>query len=379
MITVFYLHGFASSPKSRKADYLRKYLSRYNVEFKTPDLNVPSYEHITLTAQIECLSKEIKNAADGDVYIIASSMGALCALHLMSNANQAITRRVKGLMFLAPSFDFIESRRDILGADKIMEWQKQGSLSVYHYSLGKNVKVSSDLINDILKYDSYKVNIKVPITIIHGKQDKEVSYEQSIQFSQHRNNVSLLIVDSDHSLSSEKQLIWSSIVKELKLFNRYKNNTGILIEEFNMSATIDNNKFKVFHDKFFSILKESYSPYFGDDAHKKRISHSKVFLAFLGSAIPENLVGGSYSKANGKLSALAVLPGYRLQGIGKSLMCHSLKCFDRKYAEVIPNNSVARKLMLSLGFNEVSNENELLNLIEHLNVKFISMREEQAH
>jgi len=48
-----YLHGLASSPLSRKGQVLGERLAPMGVEIIAPDLNVPKFEELTLTAQVE--------------------------------------------------------------------------------------------------------------------------------------------------------------------------------------------------------------------------------------------------------------------------------------------------------------------------------------
>jgi len=48
-----YLHGFASSPKSSKAQYLRDRFAEINLNLNVLDLNQEDFSNLTLTRQIE--------------------------------------------------------------------------------------------------------------------------------------------------------------------------------------------------------------------------------------------------------------------------------------------------------------------------------------
>jgi uncharacterized protein len=82
MQTVIYLHGFASSPASKKATLFRTPMEAHGVRYLVPDLNVPDFEHLTLTAMLERVAETIRDIPDdGPLYLVGSSMGALVALH----------------------------------------------------------------------------------------------------------------------------------------------------------------------------------------------------------------------------------------------------------------------------------------------------------
>jgi predicted esterase YcpF (UPF0227 family) len=47
---VLYLHGFASSPRSTKAEYFGDRLRPYGVELECPDFNLPDFSTLTSRA-----------------------------------------------------------------------------------------------------------------------------------------------------------------------------------------------------------------------------------------------------------------------------------------------------------------------------------------
>src|SRR5437899_7315826 len=78
---VFYLHGFASSPKSTKVGYFRERLREHGIEVHCPDFNRPDFSSLTMTRMLEQLGAELaridgtRGDADGPVALVGSSLG----------------------------------------------------------------------------------------------------------------------------------------------------------------------------------------------------------------------------------------------------------------------------------------------------------------
>ena len=200
MVNIIHLHGFASSPGSNKARFFAEKFASLGVNFRVPDLNVPNFEHLTLTTMIERAAQEVLGCPPGPVYLIGSSMGGAVALHLMDRI-PAAAQRVSRMTLLAPGLDFVASRRRQLGEDGLKTWQQTGWLNVRHYGDGKEHQLHYAILSDIAKYDAFRVLVHVPILLIHGRRDAVVDYTQSVRFAQTRPNVTLHLIDADHTLT----------------------------------------------------------------------------------------------------------------------------------------------------------------------------------
>lgn len=210
MQTVIYLHGFASSPSSKKATIFRVPLEAQGVRYLVPDLNVPDFQHITLTAMLERVAETIRGVPDdGPLYLVGSSMGALVALHFYDRYRQTPEgERLSKLVLLAPGFDFMDNRDRTMGDDWREQWEAQGSWPFFNYAQGREVPVHYGLIKDLAHYDSYAVPIEIPILIYHGTEDTVVHPDQSHRFIEvNPRNVTLHWVDSDHELLNATQQI----------------------------------------------------------------------------------------------------------------------------------------------------------------------------
>lgn len=69
-----YLHGFASSPCSAKAIYLRDRFTQANIELKIPDLNALSFTNLTISRQLAQIALELPEPSTS-VTLIGSSLG----------------------------------------------------------------------------------------------------------------------------------------------------------------------------------------------------------------------------------------------------------------------------------------------------------------
>ena len=52
---VFYLHGFASSPRSTKVQYFTQMLAERGTSLQCPDLNEPDFRTLTMTRMLDQL------------------------------------------------------------------------------------------------------------------------------------------------------------------------------------------------------------------------------------------------------------------------------------------------------------------------------------
>ena len=77
---VIYLHGFASSPASSKAMFLKNRLLARGVTLNCPDLNQPDFATMTVSRMVKEVQAIIDMLPEGPVVLCGSSLGAFVAL-----------------------------------------------------------------------------------------------------------------------------------------------------------------------------------------------------------------------------------------------------------------------------------------------------------
>ncbi|MBF2009701.1 MAG: alpha/beta hydrolase [Chlorogloeopsis fritschii C42_A2020_084] len=200
-----YLHGFASSPNSAKAQYISDRFRECNIKLQIPDLNCGDFSHLTITRQINQVAAEFPpNSAP--VTLIGSSLGGLTAAHLGQKYSQ-----VEKLVLLAPAFGFLSHWLPTLGDEKIRRWQQEKYLMVNHYGEGKSLPLSYDFITDAVQYQEENLQRPIPTLILHGKNDEVIPIQASYDFTKLRSWVKLVELDSDHALGNVMAEIWQAI------------------------------------------------------------------------------------------------------------------------------------------------------------------------
>ena len=194
-------------------------LRQRGVTYLVPDLEVPSFERLTLTAVIARVA-ELAAAQPGPLALVGSSFGGLAALHFVDRHGEDAAARIERLVLLAPAFDLLgdaeeRRRRGELGDDWLDRWQRQGFLDLPHSASGEERPVHYGLVEDLRGYDSFSVPLDLPTLIYHGRRDESVPYEQSVRFADGRPNVVLRLLDTDHRLTGELDLIGDGILELL--------------------------------------------------------------------------------------------------------------------------------------------------------------------
>ena len=198
-----YLHGFASSPNSAKARYIRDRFLEKQIALSVPDLNQNNFSDLTLTRQINQVSQEF---SDGPVTLIGSSLGGLTAAWLGEKYPQ-----IERLILLAPAFGFLSHYLARLGPEAVQNWQESGFISVYHYAEKRSLPLSYQFILDSENYSDHSLRRSIPTLILHGQQDEVIPLTASQKYAQSRSWVELIELDSDHGLGNALPKIWSKI------------------------------------------------------------------------------------------------------------------------------------------------------------------------
>ena len=202
MTIYIYLHGFASSPRSSKASYLRDRFAEANLELIVLDLNQGDFSKLTLTRQIQQTIDAFPDAQT-PIVLIGSSFGGLTCAWVAEQKPQ-----VQKMILLAPAFGFPHSWYAKLQPEQIEQWQKSGYLSVYHYGENQAIPLHYQFLQDADNYPVSGLKQTIPTLIIHGVRDDVVPIQVSRHYVNTHPQARLLELDSDHSLGDVKERIW---------------------------------------------------------------------------------------------------------------------------------------------------------------------------
>lgn len=199
---ILYLHGFASSPKSRKAQFFRERFAGTGASLEIPDLAEGNFEQLTISGQLAVIDR----LAGGErVSLIGSSMGGyIAALYAARHPE------IEKVVLLAPAFGFARRWMESLEPEKLREWKRSGRLSFYHYGDQRERPLSYRLIEDGVQYEEYP-DVRQPALVFHGSKDTSVPAEYSVEFAAGRANVRLELVESDHELTDVLDRMWEKV------------------------------------------------------------------------------------------------------------------------------------------------------------------------
>ncbi|MBW4687647.1 MAG: alpha/beta fold hydrolase [Komarekiella atlantica HA4396-MV6] len=206
MTTQFiYLHGFASSPKSAKAQDIGDRFAQIQTNLKIPDLNAGDFSHLTITRQLIQVVTEFSNDS-APVVLIGSSLGGLTAAHLGEQYLQ-----VQRLVLLAPAFGFLSHWLPKLTDEEVERWQREKYLMIYHYGEERSLPLSYDFVKDAAQYQEELLQRSIPTLILHGKHDEVIPIEASRDFARSRPWVELVELEDNHALGNVMEEIWQAI------------------------------------------------------------------------------------------------------------------------------------------------------------------------
>ena len=204
MTAYIYLHGFASSPKSNKAEYLRDRFTEVNLDLNVLDFNQGNFSRLTLSRQIQQTISAFPDSQT-PIALIGSSFGGLTAAWV------AQQQQVEKIILLAPAFGFPQSWYAKLKPEQIKQWRESNALPVYHYGEGKQVSLHYQFLQDADNYPLSGLKRSLATLIVHGIHDDVVPIQVSRDYASQHSQVKLIELNSNHGLNDVKERIWQEI------------------------------------------------------------------------------------------------------------------------------------------------------------------------
>ncbi|MCE1204776.1 MAG: alpha/beta fold hydrolase [Holophagaceae bacterium] len=192
MTALVYLHGFSSSPEGNKGRFTRRWAEAHGLAFHAPDLNLPTFETLTLTAQVEAVEALLRTLLEPPV-VIGSSLGGFVAT--------AVAHRgaaMRSMILLAPAIHFARRR---MTHPAWAAYRDAGEMEVFHHGLGRPLRLGPELLRDLSHWvDDGTWRIKVPAVILHGRHDESVPLAESHAYRDRNPEALLRVLDDDHGL-----------------------------------------------------------------------------------------------------------------------------------------------------------------------------------
>ena len=199
MTPVVYLHGFASSPQSSKAQFFRRKFEERGLPIKIPQLDQGNFEGLTITGQLAVVDQAVSGKP---VILMGSSLGGyLAALYATRNPN------AEKLVLLAPALEFPRRWRERFSAEELALW-KRGSLAFFHYGYKSERPLGYGFVEDSVKYQN-QPEFSQPALVLHGIRDSVVPAAVSRKYAARHPNIILRLLESGHELTDVLEELWA--------------------------------------------------------------------------------------------------------------------------------------------------------------------------
>jgi pimeloyl-ACP methyl ester carboxylesterase len=195
-----YLHGFASSPLSGKAQFFRRKFAACGVPMEIPQLDQGCFEELTISGQLGVIERAV---GDQPAILMGSSLGGyLAALYAARHPDQ-----IERLVLLAPAFQFPRRWRERYSPE---DWKRDGSISVFHYGDGRERRLGYQFVEDAAQYED-EPEFPQPALILHGVHDDVVPSAISSAYAARHPRVKLILLESGHQLTDVLEPMWAQI------------------------------------------------------------------------------------------------------------------------------------------------------------------------
>lgn len=198
MAALVYLHGFSSAPGGNKGRFARRWAEERGIAFHAPDLNQPTFEALTVTAQVEAVEALLQKLPEPPL-LVGSSLGGFIATAVAHRGN-----RLQSMILLAPAIHFASRR---MTNPAWAAYREHGEMEVFHHGAGRPMRLGPELLRDLPDWqrdDAWR--IPVPTAILHGRADEAVPLAESEAYATRNPETVLHVLEDDHGLLAPPSL-----------------------------------------------------------------------------------------------------------------------------------------------------------------------------
>lgn len=214
---VLYLHGFASSPQSSKAQFFAERFAGHGIGFSCPDLNQPDFATLTISRMLQQIEKRISALPPGNVVVMGSSLGGFVAIEATARQADDARHPVSHLILLAPAVELEWDRWSEVGPGGIVRWRRMGDIEIFHYAQNRLARLKFAFYEDANQYRPAARRLSQPMLIFQGRRDESVSPTLVERFAQAQPNATLHLLEDGHQLRSSVDFMWAETARFLGL------------------------------------------------------------------------------------------------------------------------------------------------------------------
>ena len=206
---IVYLHGYASSPQSNKAQFFRRKFEERGIRIDIPALDRGDFEHMTISSMLDLVGATV---AGRSCIMMGSSLGGFLA-GLYAPRHPELVER---LVLLAPALEFSKKWQERFKGHELEEWKRQRSKNFFHYGYKRQERLSYGFVEDAMRFEG-EPNFGQPALILHGTQDDVVPVGLSRDYAARHANILLKEFPSGHELTDVTEDLWTETAAFLAL------------------------------------------------------------------------------------------------------------------------------------------------------------------
>jgi pimeloyl-ACP methyl ester carboxylesterase len=216
-VQIFYLHGFASSPQSSKAQFLSARLAEIGRDLHCPDFNQPDFSTLTVSRMLLQLEECLAALPPDEVVLIGSSLGGFVAVEAARRQLGGEAHPITRVVLLAPAIELEWDRWSEIGPGGIDQWRRDGSIEVFHYADDRPQRLEFAFYEDAVLYEPASARLSLPMLIFQGRHDETVDPANVEQFASAQANAILYLLEDEHQLKNSLNFIWEETASTLSL------------------------------------------------------------------------------------------------------------------------------------------------------------------
>lgn len=206
---VVYLHGFASSAQSSKAQYFGRRFAERGITVHTPDFNEPDFETMTVTRMIAQVEAVVRDLPEGPIALMGSSMGAFVAWHAAPRLLERLpSHALTHLVLLAPAVTFGLDRDADFGDGVVDAWERAGVREFFHYAYQAPRMLRYEFYRDAVDHRQSDADAHIPTLVFQGTRDEVVRPDGVQAFFAARPHVTVEMLDDGHQLLDHLDRMW---------------------------------------------------------------------------------------------------------------------------------------------------------------------------